>query len=441
MLRHPAILTTYLAFARFSQPLWSLALNHRAKKGKEDPARLPEKYGRSSVPRPEGPLVWFHAVSVGESLALLKLLRKLRAAYPDLGILLTTTTLGSVKALAKTGLPDGVIHQYFPIDTPGAVKRFLDHWRPDLHVIAEADMWPLMMTAIRARGIPMILLNTTITPRRFRQRMRARALYAHLFGYFDVMLMQDQTAIDRFIDLGAPADKLQLMGVLKSASDPLPVDAAELAKLKGQIGARPVWLAAVTTLDEEEALFTAHDRARAAFPDLLMIVAPRQAHLADKTEEFARARFAQVARRSRGDTIAPDTQVYIADTIGEMGLWYRLSPIAYMGHSMPRAGQGMSGKNPYEAIALDCVVLHGPVFENFVATYNYLRDSNAVVPVASAEELGRRVAELQSPDARLPYMQAMATVRQDAERPLEIAFASLSVALDRVRNTGQIPQN
>lgn len=204
MPRHPAILSAYLAVARLSPPLWRAALAYRARRGKEDPARLPEKYGHPSAKRPDGPLIWFHAVSVGESLALLKLFRKLRAAYPDLGILLTTSTLGSVKALDKTGLPDGVVHQYFPIDTPGAVARFLDHWRPDLHVIAEADMWPLMMTRVRGRGIPMILLNTTITPRRFRQRMRGRALYAHLFGYFDALLMQDQTAIDRFIEPGTP---------------------------------------------------------------------------------------------------------------------------------------------------------------------------------------------------------------------------------------------
>lgn len=441
MSRHPAILSAYLAVARLSPPLWRAALAYRARRGKEDPARLPEKYGHPSAKRPDGPLIWFHAVSVGESLALLKLFRKLRAAYPDLRILLTTTTLGSVKALDKTGLPEGVIHQYFPIDTPGAVARFLNHWRPDLHVIAEADMWPLMMTAVRARGVPMILLNTTITPRRFRQRMRGRALYAHLFGYFDALLMQDQTAIDRFIELGAPADRLHLMGVLKSASDPLPVDAGELARLQGQIGARPVWLAAVTTPDEEAALVEAHAIARAKIPDLLLIIAPRQVHLADKTEAAGRARFANVARRSRADTLAPDTEVYIADTIGEMGLWYRLSPIAFMGHSMPASGQGMSGKNPYEAIALDRVVLHGPTHENFVATYDHLRACGAAVPVASAQELAAQVIVLQSPMARAPYTQAMAKVRQEAERPLEIAFERVSGALDTLQHPRQTQQD
>lgn len=441
MPRHPAILSVYLAFARLSPPLWRAALAYRARRGKEDPARLPEKYGHPSAKRPDGPLIWFHAVSVGESLALLKLFRKLRAAYPDLGILLTTTTLGSVKALDKTGLPDGVVHQYFPIDTPGAVARFLDHWSPDLHVIAEADMWPLMMTRVRGRGIPMILLNTTITPRRFRQRMRGRALYAHLFGYFDALLMQDQTAIDRFIELGAPKDRLQLMGVLKSASDPLPVDTGELARLQGQIGARPVWLAAVTTPDEEDALIAAHAIARAQIAELLLIIAPRQVHLADKTEEAVGARFGHVARRSRGEAITTTTEVYIADTIGEMGLWYRLSPIAFMGHSMPKLAQGMSGKNPYEAIALDRVVLHGPVFENFVATYDRLRSCGAVVPVASAQELAAHVVALQSPTARAPYTQAMAQVRQEAERPLEIAFERLSVALDQVQHPRQMQQD
>ena len=441
MPRQPAILTAYRAFARLSPPLWRLALSHRAGNGKEDPARLPEKYGHPSAKRPGGPLIWFHAVSVGESLALLKLLRKLRAAHPELGILLTTTTLGSVKALDKTGLPEGVIHQYFPIDTPAAVARFLDHWRPDLHVIAEADMWPLMMSEVRARGVPMILLNTTITPRRFRQRMRGRALYAHLFGYFDALLMQDQTAIDRFIELGAPKDRLHLMGVLKSASDPLPVDADELTRLQGQIGARPVWLAAVTTPDEEDALIAAHAIARARIPDLLLMIAPRQVHLADKTVAAARVRFAHVARRSRAEVIKPKTDVYIADTIGEMGLWYRLSPIAFMGHSMPASGQGMSGKNPYEAIALDRVVLHGPTHENFVATYDYLAAQGAVVPVANAQALGEAVVALQSPEARAPYMRAMAKVRAEAARPLEIAFERLSVALENVQPSCQVQQD
>jgi len=207
-MRKPALISLYMALSRISPPLWSLVLNARARRGKEDRARLAEKWGHASQPRPAGPLIWMHGVSVGESVALLTLISRLRAERPDTTILLTTITQASAQALSKRALPDGVIHQYMPVDTPAAVRRFMTHWRPDVTAIAEADLWPRILLAAKARGCPMVLLNTHVTPRRYRRRRRAPAANGWLMNLFDEIHVQDSRSYDLFRDLGAPMDKL-----------------------------------------------------------------------------------------------------------------------------------------------------------------------------------------------------------------------------------------
>jgi 3-deoxy-D-manno-octulosonic-acid transferase len=198
----PALIQAYLALSLIASPLWSLALRLRARAGKEDPARLSEKWGRASAPRPDGPLIWMHGVSVGESAALLTLIDRLRGARPDATVLLTTITLASAQALAKRKLPDGVIHQFLPVDTPAAVRRFVTHWRPDLAVVAEADWWPRLLIAVKKTGCPMVLLNTHVTPRRYRRRKRNPQANGWLMDMFDLIHVQDQRSFDLYRDLG-----------------------------------------------------------------------------------------------------------------------------------------------------------------------------------------------------------------------------------------------
>lgn len=428
------LLSAYLGLARLSGPLWRAALARRAARGKEDPARVAEKLGRPSLPRPEGPLLWFHAVSVGESLALLTLLRRLGRELPQAHFLLTTITRSSAEALARAGLPPRVLHQFAPADAPGPVRAFLDHWQPDVAVIAERDLWPLTLAETHARGIPMMLLNARVTRRGFKRRKRLPALYRGIYGMFDRILMQNEESRARFIAMGAPPDRLELMGVLKTASDPLKDHPGERARLAARIGARPRWVAGSTHRLEERQLLEAHAAARARLPDLLLILAPRQPGLADETEAEAQALFpGGVARRSRGEDPGPETAVYLADTIGEMGLWFRLCPVAFMGHSLPVEGRVLTGKNPWEAVALGALVLHGPGTGNFAESYADLDAAGGAVAVADAPALAAAVLAAQEEAFRAPRVAAAAALAARAQAALDHAAAAVHDLLARAR--------
>lgn len=431
----PALIRAYLAFSRISAPLWALALRWRVRKGKEDASRLREKWGHAGRPRPQGELVWLHGVSVGETAVLLTLLDRLSAARPQTHFLLTSVTRAAADALAARRLPARVIHHYAPIDCPGAVRRFLDHWRPDLFVLSEMDLWPRLLVETRARAIPMLMLNAHVTPRRLRRRQRFARANGWLMDHFDAIHVQDTHSRDLFLKIGAPQGKLQVTGLLKGASAPPPDRPEERAALQAQIGPRPVWLAASTRQIEEAQIMQAHAQALRDCPDLLMIIAPRQMKDADRTEADARAVFeaARVARRSRQDPITPRTCVYIADSLGEMGLWYRLAPVAYPGQSLPLDGKVMGGKNPFEALALGALVVHGPQTGNFREAYALLRANGAAVEVTDAADLARIVVQGQDPDWRAPYLAAARTVLADLMHPLEAALQAITTALDQPR--------
>jgi len=426
----PQFLRFYNGLVTVAAPLWRLLLKVRTRKGLENPARVAEKLGSFTVTRTAGPMIWFHAVSVGESLALLTMFRRLQTRRPDLSILLTTSTFSSEKALSQNALPPNVIHQYAPIDTPGAVSRFLAYWHPDALVIAEADLWPTMMTRTAAQGIPITLLNATLTEKSYRARLRAPKSYAFLIGLIDKILVQDLPTVERFVKLGAERHRIEVMGVLKSASDALPDRSDERAEIEGVLGDRPRWLAAATREDEDRLMIEAHAIARQTIPDLLLILAPRQITQADNTEAEARKNFSDIARRSRHEPITPDTQVYIADTIGEMGLWYRLSRMAFLGHSLSVDDRHMTGKNPFEALQLDCVVVHGPSVDHFHESYARLQNSGAARQVESPADLAQAVIDLQDPAQRAPYLAASQSRVAANMEPLKTAIDAIEALLD-----------
>ncbi|RVV98980.1 3-deoxy-D-manno-octulosonic acid transferase [Mesobaculum littorinae] len=427
----PPTLSLYLAAARLSEPLWRRLLSRRAAQGREDATRWREKLGRGMAPRPEGPVLWFHALSVGESLALLTLIRRLGAAHPQAQFLLTTTTRSSAEALDHVGLPPRTIHQFAPADAPGPLTRFLAHWRPMALVVAEFDLWPLTLLAVRRAGLPMLLINSRITDRRFVRRMKRRALYGHLLRHFDRILAQDGTSADRFAALGADPVRVSVMGVLKSAADPLRDMPQARAELAHRIGDRPVWLAAATERREEPLIAAAHDAARPACPGLLLIHAPRQTAAADAAEAAHHAHGLTVARRSRGEPITPATDVYLADTMGEMGLWFRLAPVTFIGHSLPvPEGEPLAGKNPFEALALDTYVLHGPDTSYFAESYAMLDAAGAAGSVTDAQSLARAVVAAQSPGARAAQTAAARAALAAAQAPLDAAIGATSPLLD-----------
>ncbi|MBN2759720.1 MAG: hypothetical protein JXQ79_04410 [Rhodobacteraceae bacterium] len=424
----PALIRAYMAFSRLSAPIWHAALNWRARKGKEDPARLSERWGHPAQARPEGELLWLHGVSVGEVTVLLTLLDRLSQTRPQTHFLLTSITRAAADAMAKRQLPPRVIHHYAPADYPAAVAQFLDHWRPDAFVLSEMDLWPRLLAETRKRGIPMAIVNAHVTPRRLRNRKRVAAANGWLMDLFDTIHVQDARSSELFAQINAPMDKIKVTGLLKAASNPPPDHPDARAEIAAQIGERPRWLAASTRTEEEAQVMQVHAQALEACPDLLMIIAPRQMKDADRTEADARAVFdpARIARRSEGQPITPRTQIYIADSLGEMGIWLRLVPVAYPGQSLPLEGRVMTGKNPFEAIGLGVMVVHGPNVGNFRAAYEMLAAEGAALAVADAGAMAQAVIAAQDPSFRAPYLAGAARVQAQVMAPLEQAAQMIS---------------
>ena len=420
----------YLAFSQVSGPIWRLIHRKRLKKGKEDARRLPEKYGLSTVQRPSGEVIWFHALSVGESLALVPLIERTLSERAGAHVVLTTSTVTSVAALDKAGLPDRVFHTMVPIDTKRAVRKFLDHWRPDLAVFAELDFWPRLLFETNNKAIPMVLVNSRISDKSFKSRQRLGGLMRDVLGLFDQLLMQDESSRDRIVSLGASAERVDVVGALKSAARPLPCSHGELDGLSSSIGQRPIWLAAATHPVEENDMIEAHVKVRSELPKALLIAAPRYMESAEDLEKTARRRFDRVSRRSLGETPDEETDVYIADTIGEMGLWYRLAPVSFVGHSLAAPdGTGGGGKNPFEALALGSVVLNGPSVSDFSETYSALLEQGAAREVRTFEALADSVVEFSKLEAREPMLRAAQGLIAEKRTVLDSTWAALKQAL------------
>ena len=364
-------------------------LRRRARRGKEDPGRLGERFGHASVPRPDGALIWLHAASVGESLSLLPVLERLRLRLPDATILVTTGTVTSARLMA-TRLPDRVIHQFVPIDTRAAVHRFLAHWRPDLAMFVESELWPNLLCLTAERGTPVILLNGRLSAGSFRRWAGWPHLGRALFRYFALVLAQDAVQGDRFRALGAAL--VETPGDLKAAVAPPPADPAALSNMRGALAGRPVWLAASTHPGEEAMVIAAHRTLMLKYPSLLTLLAPRHPVRCDAVASLIGQ--AGLAFRRRSNDASPDdgTAVYLIDTMGELGIFYRLAPIVLVAGSLG-IETPLGGHNPLEAAALGCAVLHGPDTVNSAAMTRALDDAGAAVVV---DGLGGLVAALDS---------------------------------------------
>lgn len=404
------LLRAYLAFSCVSGPLWRLVHRRRLARGKETPERLPEKYGRYRRPRPEGRLIWFHALSVGESLALVPLIERALTDLPEAHVVLTTSTATSSEALSKAGLPERCFHVLLPIDTPAATRRFLSHWQPDLAAFSELDFWPRLMFETKRRGVPMVLINSRLPEKSLVSRTRMASAMRDILRLFDRMLVQDADSFERFVALGAEKRKISVVGALKSAARPLPVDDAELKSLKEAIGDRPVWLAAATWDSEHPLVLEAHSHIIESRPDALLIIAPRHIRHADGAEVAAKKLFSRVQRRSRGENPDESAEVYLADTIGEMGLWYRLAPVSFVGHSLDPKDEKLEGKNPFEAAALKSAIVHGPAVSYFAESYAALQRAGAAREVSDANQLAEAVLEIFDPAVRKPMLDGAARV-------------------------------
>ncbi len=407
-------LKSYEIATNLAAPLVPYFLSKRAKKGKEDLTRKNERLGQPVVKRPDGKLIWFHAASVGETNAILPLMHLLKKQRPDLSQLLTTGTVTSAQ-LAVQRIPEDSIHQYAPVDAPKFVKGFLQHWKPDIAFFTESEIWPNLVTQASELKIPLILLNGTMSNKSFRRWKKRPTMARTLFSRYSLILAQNSMMKKRFDRLGARG--ADIIGNLKMDAPLLPINENELEKLRAAINGRPVFLAASTHGGEEEIIARAHKMLTENIPDLLTIIAPRHPERGSEIRETLQEMEVTVSMRSVGDTIDKETSIYLANTIGELGIFYSLSPVVFMGGSLISHG----GQNPIEAIKLGTSVLTGPNWKNFNDSYKELFKLNGAREIISAETMASVVQELLKDTDKL----------QSMNRKAQEAVANLSGALDR----------
>ena len=379
------LLAGYRLFGSVIRPIVPLVLAARVAQGKEDRTRTGERYGRAAMKRPAGRLIWVHAASVGETNAVLPLIERLtKAGFP---VLFTSTTLTSAN-IAAAKLPKDAIHQFGPLDVPAYVDRFLDHWRPYFVIFVESELWPTIVGRLEQAVVPLVIVNGRLSDRSFRSWRRLGGAATGLFSRIGLVLAQSEEDGARFRSLGAP--KVQVTGNLKFDTPPLAADAGEVERLRAAIAGRPVWVAASTHEGEEEIVAAAHRILRERYPDVLTIVVPRHPDRGGSVREILAAQRLTVAQRSRGEPLVREADVYLADTLDELGLFYRVAPVAFLGASLVPIG----GHNPIEPVRLGAAVLHGPHVHNFADLYELLDRVIPTDPVVDAASLAAAVAGL-----------------------------------------------
>lgn len=357
-------------------PAVPLLLRRRGKRGKENRNRTSERLGIADFPRPAGRLVWIHGASNGECLAALPLIEAFTSN--QINVLVTSGTVTSAE-LMRTQLPTGATHQFVPIDTPAATGRFLDHWRPDVALFVDSDLWPNLILGAKAMGVRLALVNARMSQRSFESWHWARGTVRTILTAFDVCLAQDEEIASRFRTLGAK--DVRVVGSLKEDAPPLPFDAANLAEIRSDITGRPILLAAQTHPGEDETILPVHDALRRRFPDLLTIIVPRHPARGRDIAQLCATRSHQ--RRSEGGAVVPETAVYIADTMGELGLFYRLAPFAFVGGSLVPKG----GHNPLEPARLHCAVMAGPHTFNSQSAFDAVLGAQGTGRVTTSVEI------------------------------------------------------
>lgn len=376
------LLTIYRSLTRACRPLLERLLQFRMGRGKEDSARLPERMGRASRPRPPGKLVWIHAASVGEAQSALILIDALGRQSAAMNVLVTTGTVTSA-SLMERRLPPFAFHQYAPIDHPAWVSGFLDHWKPDLALWMESELWPNILLEMKRRGTPCVLVNARLSNKSFRNWRLARHAAAQIVSCFKLILAQTQKDADYYRALGAR--KVIVSENIKYSATPLPHEALALSALKLAVGERRAWVYASTHAGEEALACRVHKALKEKIPDLLTIIVPRHPQ---RREEIAGVCFENQLKftlRSHNAALpVAHDDIYVADTLGELGLFYTLCDVAFIGRSFSDDGGG--GHNPVEAAQLGCAVMTGPNNQFQRQLYDDMRSDGAVVEVRSEQE-------------------------------------------------------
>jgi 3-deoxy-D-manno-octulosonic-acid transferase len=415
----------YFAITFLMQPFLPLLLRYRLRKGKEDATRLHERYGKARVARPEGKLLWIHAASMGESASVLPLMEAFLQQYPAWQVMVTTVTVTSAAQMAAK-LPPRAFHQFAPLDTPQNIHRFLHHWQPDAALWVESELWPNAIIQTAQYGCPLFLLNARLSERSAQRWQYAPSLCQHILSSFQAVYPQSHEDAKRLAAFTPSSlTAVEYLGNLKCDVPALTADETELQNLRTAIGNRPLWLAASTHDGEEESIAVVHQRLRAVYPDLLTILIPRHAVRGDAIVAFLRAKGLYLSQRSQHEPLTAETALYVADTMGELGLFYRLAPIAFIGGSLIPHG----GQNPLEAARLHTALLCGTHTHNFTAIVAELRAASALAVVQDAEELYQQLAFL------LANPQAQAQRAEAAFAVVQQQGGAINAVLERIGKT------
>ncbi|MEM7056419.1 MAG: 3-deoxy-D-manno-octulosonic acid transferase [Pseudomonadota bacterium] len=407
-MRRSSALSAYLMASRLAGPVaWPL-LQMRKARGKEDPGRLDERLGRADRQRPEGRLIWLHGASVGEAKSMLPLIAALQM-QSDAAILVTTGTVSSARQIGPA-LPCGASHQYVPVDTNAAVSPFLDHWRPDLAIWVESEFWPRLIEATAHRKVPMALVNARVSAKSTKRWQRAPDMASILLSRFNMILAQDDETRHRLSAFGVNA---RFGGNLKALVDAPSCQLDQLQAMQAATQGRPVWLAASTHPGEEELVLDAQTHVQERLPEALLILAPRHPERGDDLCRMMEERGINHARHSTKAMPGPETEVVLADTMGEMGLWYQLAPVTFVGGSLVPMG----GHTPFEPASLQTAILHGPHVDNFAPAYAAFGAAGGSRAIEGADDLGDAVVRLLSSVAEHRDMTRAATAAHDGLKP------------------------
>ncbi|MBL4691884.1 MAG: 3-deoxy-D-manno-octulosonic acid transferase [Magnetovibrio sp.] len=380
-------LTLYRMVTSLGGPFIRYYLNQRLKTGKEDQDRFEERLGIASLPRPAGKLMWIHAASVGESLSALPLIERFFQDHKDWQILVTTGTVTSARLMIER-LPKNARHQFLPVDRVSYVRRFLEHWQPDLALWVESELWPNLVIESRARAVPMVIFNGRMSERSFVGWTKHKAMIRRLLSAFKMILAQSEVDAERFLELGAK--NVSTPGNIKFCTAPLPVEINAFENLNQHIGARPVWLASSTHDGEEILCGNLHADLKDHIEGLLTIIVPRHPERGEDVRDQLTKMGLNVALRSQNQDITSSTDVYVADSMGELGLFYRLCPVVFMGKTFAKGG----GQNPIEPAQLECALVFGPDMGNFADSADKLIKAKGAFSVTTPQDLAKMIKTL-----------------------------------------------
>ncbi len=399
-----ALYRLYRVLATLLTPIAYRVVSGKLRRHDVPALRQHERLGNASSPRPGQDLIWFHAASVGESLSILTLITRMGERLPNAHFLITSGTATSAALIAKRA-PPRTQHQFAPLDAPGPVGRFFDHWQPQAGILVESELWPVTIATGCKRDVPLALLNARLSAKSAGNWQRVPKTARFLLDQFNLMLTQNAQTADNLLAMGADPVRVQVGTNLKSTSAPLPVDVETLAELRAQLGGRPVWVASSTHPGEEEVVLAAHQRLLQKNPDLCLLLVPRHPERGDEVAALVENAGLTMTRRTAGDKIDASTQVYMADTLGETGTWYALSPLVFLGGSLLPIG----GHNPFEPAQAGAAVLTGPHVTNFGETFEPLIAMGGAIEVSDADTLASELTRWIDDENALGSARAAAT--------------------------------